>query len=176
MNILANLLHEGQPDEFEIDFLHKIYYQFMQRLDDPQNALRILAAKVNQHAHPRANSIYIFLVFRSNLLDVVPYNGAGWVRHAVIRSPYRTCHLRSPPPSRRWSSRRARVGSIRSGSALPAGPAPVENCRRKRNEKTYKLCPNPISAQFINTYPITLFSTVVIFSILQKYIFSIKKL
>ena len=47
MNLLANLLHEAHFQDFEIDFLHKIYIKYLQRLDDQQNSLRVLAAKVN---------------------------------------------------------------------------------------------------------------------------------
>ena len=47
MALLANLLHECRAHAFDADLLHKVYHYFLQRLDDPLNSLRILAAKVH---------------------------------------------------------------------------------------------------------------------------------
>lgn len=46
MNLLANLVHQTSAQKFDIDFIHKICFKFLQRLDDNQNHLRVLSAKV----------------------------------------------------------------------------------------------------------------------------------
>ena len=46
MNLLANLVHQTTAQNFDVDFIHKVCYKFLQRLDDNQNYLRVLTAKV----------------------------------------------------------------------------------------------------------------------------------
>ena len=51
MNLLANLVHQTSAQKFDIDFIHKICFKFLQRLDDNQNHLRVLSAKVRNIIH-----------------------------------------------------------------------------------------------------------------------------
>ena len=48
--LVSNLLHEISGQYLETDFLHKVVYKFLERLDDPHNDFRILATRVS-HFH-----------------------------------------------------------------------------------------------------------------------------
>ena len=63
MNLLANLVHQTSAQKFDIDFIHKICFKFLQRLDDNQNHLRVLSAKVRNKIYLK-NKTLLFEIFR----------------------------------------------------------------------------------------------------------------
>ncbi|CBY21682.1 unnamed protein product [Oikopleura dioica] len=49
--LVSNLLHEISGQYLETDFLHKVVYKFLERLDDPHNDFRILATRCAQRIY-----------------------------------------------------------------------------------------------------------------------------